>query len=48
VVNGNLKLKGETLAAGDQARVSGELNLQLSAASGPDAAPADFLLLDLP
>jgi quercetin 2,3-dioxygenase len=48
VVNGNLKLNGETLAAGDQARVSSEFDLQLSAASGPGATPADFLLLDLP
>jgi quercetin 2,3-dioxygenase len=48
VINGNLKLNGETLAAGDQARVSSERDLQLSAASGAAAAPADFLLLDLP
>jgi redox-sensitive bicupin YhaK (pirin superfamily) len=48
MISGNLKLNDETLAAGDQARVSSELDLQLSAASGPGATPADFLLLDLP
>ena len=48
VINGNLKLNGETLAAGDQARVSSERELQLSAAPGQSATPADFLLLDLP
>src|SRR5258708_30130065 len=45
VINGILKLNGETFAAGDQARVSSERDLQLSAAPGPGAAPADFLLL---
>jgi redox-sensitive bicupin YhaK (pirin superfamily) len=48
VINGSLKLNGETLAAGDQARVSSERELQLSAAPGSSATPADFLLLDLP
>jgi len=48
VIKGNLKLNGETLAAGDQARVSSERELHLSAAPGSDATSADFLLLDLP
>ena len=48
VINGNLKLNGETFAAGDQARISGERQLKLSAAQALGAAPADFLLLDLP
>jgi redox-sensitive bicupin YhaK (pirin superfamily) len=47
VIEGNLKLNGETLGQGDQARVSNERELQLSAASGPGATAADFLLLDL-
>jgi redox-sensitive bicupin YhaK (pirin superfamily) len=47
VIGGNLKLNGETLDAGDQARVTSERNLQLAAASESSAA-ADFLLLDLP
>jgi redox-sensitive bicupin YhaK (pirin superfamily) len=48
VINGNLKLNGETLAAGDQARVIDERELQLSAAPDQGGTPADFLLLDLP
>ena len=48
VIAGNLKLNGETLAPGDQARVSSERELQLSAAPDQAAALADFLLLDLP
>jgi quercetin 2,3-dioxygenase len=48
VIGGNLKLNGETLAAGDQARVSSERELRLSAAPGSGATAADFLLLDLP
>ncbi len=48
VIDGKLKLNGETLAAGDQARVSSERELQFSAAPGSGAKPADFLLLDLP
>ncbi len=52
VIAGNLKMNGETLAAGDQARVTSEGELQLSAA--PNTEPnkenvaLDFLLLDLP
>jgi redox-sensitive bicupin YhaK (pirin superfamily) len=48
VINGNLKLNGEILAAGDQARASAERELQLSAEPDSGATPADFLLLDLP
>ena len=48
VIGGNLKLNGETLGPGDQARVSNERELKLSAAAGSNAAAADFLLLDLP
>jgi len=48
VINGNLKLNGETLAAGDQARVSSERELKFSALPGSGSAAADFLLLDLP
>jgi redox-sensitive bicupin YhaK (pirin superfamily) len=48
VINGNLNLNGETLAAGDQARVSNEPELQLSGAHSPAEIRADFLLLDLP
>jgi redox-sensitive bicupin YhaK (pirin superfamily) len=47
VIGGNLQLNGETLSAGDQAHVTGEHDLKLSAAAG-SGAPADFLLLDLP
>jgi redox-sensitive bicupin YhaK (pirin superfamily) len=48
VIKGNLKLNGEVLAAGDQARVSREHELQLSAVLGASATATDFLLLDLP
>jgi quercetin 2,3-dioxygenase len=48
VIGGNLKLNGETLATGDQARIISERELRLSAEPGPGATPADFLLLDLP
>ena len=48
VISGNLNLNGETFGPGDQARVTNERELQLSAASGPGATAADFLLLDLP
>jgi quercetin 2,3-dioxygenase len=48
VIGGNLKLNGETLGAGDQARISVERELQLSSPSASGAAAADFLLLDLP
>ena len=47
VIGGNLKLDGDTLGPGDQARITGERELQLAAASESGAA-ADFLLLDLP
>ena len=47
VIGGNLKLNGETLAPGDQARVTNESKLQLAAAEDSSAA-ADFLLLDSP
>ena len=48
VIGGNLKLNGETLGPGDQARVTSERELQLAATSDSGAAAADFLLLDLP
>ncbi|MBZ5643145.1 MAG: pirin family protein [Acidobacteriia bacterium] len=48
VIGGNLELNGIVLEPGDQARVTGEQELKLSAAPGAAAAPADFLLLDLP
>jgi redox-sensitive bicupin YhaK (pirin superfamily) len=48
VIGGNLKLNGETLGPGDQARVTSERELQLSAAPESGATAADFLLLDLP
>jgi quercetin 2,3-dioxygenase len=48
VIGGNLKLNAETLGPGDQARVTSERELQLSAAPESGATPADFLLLDLP
>src|SRR6202162_2817439 len=48
VIKGNLQLNGETLAAGAQARVSGERQLQRSAAPSSATTSADFLLLDLP
>jgi len=48
VIHGTLLLNGETLAAGDQARISAEREFQLSATPDPGASPADFLLLDLP
>jgi hypothetical protein len=47
LINGELNLNGETLRPGDQARVTGESQLRLSGPSN-GAAPADFLLLDLP
>jgi redox-sensitive bicupin YhaK (pirin superfamily) len=46
-IAGKLKLNGETLGPGDQARVTSERELRLAAASESGAA-ADFLLLDLP
>jgi redox-sensitive bicupin YhaK (pirin superfamily) len=48
VIGGNLRLNGETLGPGDQARVTSERELQLAAPSEEGAAEADFLLLDLP
>jgi redox-sensitive bicupin YhaK (pirin superfamily) len=48
VIGGNLKLNGELLAPGDQARVTDERQLQLSAAPSSAETAADFLLLDLP
>jgi quercetin 2,3-dioxygenase len=46
VIRGKLNVNGETLAAGDQARVTSERELQL--APTPESEAADFLLLDLP
>jgi quercetin 2,3-dioxygenase len=49
VIGGELQVNGQTLRAGDQARVTGEKTLELNGpASGSATAPADFLLLDLP
>ena len=48
VIKGDLLLNGKTFSAGDQARVTGERELQLSMAPGQGSTPADFLLLDLP
>lgn len=48
VIGGKLKLNSEMLGPGDQARITSERELQLSAVPGPGAAAADFLLLDLP
>jgi len=49
VIAGELQLNGDTLRAGDQARISDESALNLAGPSTSSAAtPADFLLLDLP
>jgi redox-sensitive bicupin YhaK (pirin superfamily) len=48
VIRGSLNLNGQTLMAGDQARVHGESTLQMSVNSGQGGGPADFLLIDLP
>jgi redox-sensitive bicupin YhaK (pirin superfamily) len=48
VIGGNVKLNGETLGPGDQARVTVERELQLVAPSESGAPAADFLVLDLP
>jgi redox-sensitive bicupin YhaK (pirin superfamily) len=48
VIGGELRLNGEILAAGDQARVTNESALQFSAREANDGPSADFLLLDLP
>ena len=47
VVGGELQLNGETLRAGDQARVTDEAALGLAGPAN-GSAPADFLLLNLP
>jgi quercetin 2,3-dioxygenase len=47
VVGGELQLNGQTLRAGDQARITNETELHLAGPSN-GAAPADFLLLNLP
>jgi hypothetical protein len=48
VIQGGLSLNGQTLGAGDQARIHGESELKLSVAPGSKLGPADFLLIDLP
>jgi hypothetical protein len=48
VIAGNLQLNGQTFGPGDQARVTSERELQLSAQPVQGAVPAEFLLLDLP
>jgi hypothetical protein len=49
VIAGELQLNGEILRTGDQARISDETALNLAGpAAASAAAPADFLLLDLP
>ncbi len=46
-IQGGLQVNGETLSAGDQARITGERALTLTVPAG-SASPADILLLDLP
>jgi redox-sensitive bicupin YhaK (pirin superfamily) len=48
VIGGKLKVNGEMLEAGDQARVTSERGLKLLSPSGAGSEVADFLLLDLP
>ena len=48
VISGSLTLNGENFAAGDQARVSSEPELELSVPPDRGVISADFLLLDLP
>jgi redox-sensitive bicupin YhaK (pirin superfamily) len=50
VIAGELQVNGETLRAGDQARITGEraLKFAVPAGSAGSSAEADFLLLDLP
>lgn len=48
ITEGALTLNGETLRAGDQARIYGEPKLDLAAAKVNGNSGADFLLLDLP
>jgi redox-sensitive bicupin YhaK (pirin superfamily) len=43
VIEGRLRLNGNELAAGDQARISGLTDLELGAVT-----PTELLLLDLP
>jgi len=47
VIDGELNLNDQILRAGDQARITGENELRLAGPSS-GAAPADFLLLNLP
>jgi redox-sensitive bicupin YhaK (pirin superfamily) len=47
LIGGELNLNGQKLHAGDQARIMDETDLRLSGPAN-GAAPADFLLLDLP
>jgi redox-sensitive bicupin YhaK (pirin superfamily) len=47
VIGGDLEVNGRKLHAGDQARITEESALDLAGPSN-GAAPADFLLLDLP
>jgi quercetin 2,3-dioxygenase len=47
VINGELDLNGQKLRAGDQARITDETELRLAGPAN-GAAPADFLLLNLP
>ena len=49
LINGELRVNGEPLSAGDQARITGESALNLSGPPKQSAdSAADFLLLDLP
>lgn len=48
LITGELQVNGATLAAGDQARITDELSLQLLAAKSAGGVAADFLLLKLP
>jgi hypothetical protein len=48
VIDGELSVNGQRLKAGDQARISGEPNLEFSGPAGSSGASADFLFLDLP
>jgi quercetin 2,3-dioxygenase len=49
VIDGVLRVNGQTLERGDQARISGEQSLEFAGpAAGSAAGSADFLFLDLP
>jgi redox-sensitive bicupin YhaK (pirin superfamily) len=48
VIGGNLRINGENLASGDQARIRGERDLNFSAVPNNGSTGADFLFLDLP